>query len=152
MTETTAAGGGTLGGSSEQPGAFRQTAAQEAQGVKEEAGTQARRLLDQVGTEVNGQAAEQQKRAASGLHGVSSQLRKMADNSGEQGMAVDLVSQAASRVDGAASWLDDRDPGALLEEVKSFARRRPGLFVAVALGAGVVAGRLARSMVSGDQR
>lgn len=149
MTDTSATGE-TLGGGTGATGGLRQTAANEAQGVKEEVGTQARRLIDQVGTEVNGQAAEQQKRAASGLHGVSSQLRKMADNSGEQGMAVDLVSQAASRVDGAASWLDDRDPGALLEEVKSFARRRPGLFIAVAVGAGVVAGRLTRAMVSGD--
>jgi ElaB/YqjD/DUF883 family membrane-anchored ribosome-binding protein len=149
MTDTTATGG-TLGGSTESTGGMRETAANEAQGVKREVGTQARRLMDQVGTEVNDQASEQQSRAAKGLRGVGSQLRNMADGSGEQGMAVDFVSQAASRVDSAASWLDERDPGALIEEVKSFARRRPGLFIAIAAGAGIVAGRLTKALMSGD--
>jgi hypothetical protein len=151
MTDTSALGG-AYGGTSEETEGLGQTAAHEAQGVKQEFGTQARRLMDQAGSEVKGQAAEQQSRAASGLRGVSSQLRKMAENSDGQGMAVDLVSQAASRVDGAASWLDERDPSDLLEEVKSFARRSPGVFIAVAVGLGVLAGRLTRALVSGDQR
>lgn len=151
MTHTSAAGR-PFGGDTDASSGLRQTAASEAQGVKAEVGTQARRLMDQVGAEVNGQAAEQQKRAASGLHGVGSQLRKMADSSGEQGMAADVVSQAASRVDGAATWLDERDPGALLDGLKSFARRRPGLFIAIAAGAGIVAGRLTKALVSGDDQ
>jgi ElaB/YqjD/DUF883 family membrane-anchored ribosome-binding protein len=150
MTDTTATGE-TFGGRTDATGGIRETAATEAQGVKREVGTQARRLMDQVGAEVNDQATEQQKRAAGGLRGVGSQLRQMADNSDGQGMAVDLVSQAASRADSAASWLDDRDPGALLEEVKSFARRRPGLFIAIAAGAGIVAGRLTKALMSGDE-
>lgn len=149
MTDTTATGG-TLGGPTDAADGLRETAATEAQGVKHEVGNQARRLMDQVGSEVNTQAGEQQKRAAAGLHGVGSQLRQMAESSGEQGMAVDLVSQAASRVDGAASWLDGRDPGALLDEVKSFARSRPGLFIALAAGAGIVAGRLTKALVSNE--
>jgi len=76
----------------------------------------------------------------------------MADASDEQGMATDLVSQAAARVDSAASWLDEREPGAILEEAKSFARQRPGLFIALAAGAGVVAGRLTKALVSGDEQ
>jgi ElaB/YqjD/DUF883 family membrane-anchored ribosome-binding protein len=151
MTDTTTTGE-TFGGHSGETGGVRQTAATGAHEVTGEVGTQARRLMDQVGTEVSGQAAEQQKRAVNGLHGVGSQLRKMADSSGEQGMAVDLVSQAASRVDSAASWLDEREPGAILEEVKSFARERPGLFIALAAGAGIVAGRLTKALISGDEQ
>ena len=151
MTDTSASGG-TVGGGTDASGGLRQAAASEAQGVKEEVGTQTRRLMDQVGSEVSGQAAEQQKRAATGLHGVSEQLRKMAGSSEGPGMAVEVVSQAASRVDSAASWLDDRDPGALLEEVKSFAWSRPGLFIALAAGAGIVAGRLTKALVSGDEQ
>lgn len=150
MTDTSSTGG-TVGGGTDASGGLPQAAAREAQGVKEELGTQTRRLMDQVGSEVSGQAAEQQKRAASSLHGVSEQLRMMADSSSEPGMAVDVVSQAASRVDSAASWLDSRDPGALLQEVKSFARSRPGLFIALAAGAGIVAGRLTKAMISGDE-
>ena len=48
-----------------------------------------------------------------------------------------------------ASWLDGRDPGSLLTEVKSFARQRPGTFLLLAAGAGVLAGRLSRSLSAG---
>ena len=42
----------------------------------------------------------------------------------------------------------DRDPGALLDEVRSFARRKPGTYLAIALGAGVLAGRLTRGLTA----
>ena len=58
------------------------------------------------------------------------------------GLATDLVREASTRVNGVASWLGDRDPESLLAEVKSYARRRPGMFIGIALVAGVVAGRL----------
>src|SRR4029077_10670527 len=48
----------------------------------------------------------------------------------------------------AAGWLADRDPGALLDEVRSFARRKPGTYLAIALGAGVLAGRLTRGLTA----
>jgi len=57
------------------------------------------------------------------------------------------VDDVARRAEDAATWLDDRDPGSLLEEARGFARRRPGTFLAVAAGLGVVAGRLSRSLV-----
>ena len=41
------------------------------------------------------------------------------------------------------------DPGSLLNEVKSFARQRPGTFLLLAAGAGVLAGRLTRSLSAG---
>ena len=64
-------------------------------------------------------------------------------------MATDLVRQAAERSSAVASWLDGRDPGSLLTEVKSFARQRPGTFLLLAAGAGVLAGRLSRSLSAG---
>ena len=48
-----------------------------------------------------------------------------------------------------ASWLENRDPGSLLDEVKSFARQRPGTFLLAAAGAGLLAGRLGRSLQAG---
>ena len=44
----------------------------------------------------------------------------------------------------------DRDPESLLNEVKSYARRRPGMFIGIALVAGVVAGRLTRALAEGS--
>jgi hypothetical protein len=64
-------------------------------------------------------------------------------------MATDLAQQAADRAGQLASWLQDREPGDLLDEVSRFARRRPGMFLALAAGAGVIAGRLTRSMAAG---
>ena len=73
----------------------------------------------------------------------------MASASDQPGVASDLVRQAAERSSAVASWLDGRDPGSLLTEVKSFARQRPGTFLLLAAGAGVLAGRLSRSLSAG---
>jgi hypothetical protein len=46
-----------------------------------------------------------------------------------------------------AGWLEQREPGELLDEVRALARRKPGTFLLGALAAGVVAGRLTRGAV-----
>jgi hypothetical protein len=73
----------------------------------------------------------------------------MADAPEQPGVASDLIRQAAERSESVASWLDNRDPGSLLNEVKSFARQRPGTFLLLAAGAGLLAGRLGRSLQAG---
>ena len=72
----------------------------------------------------------------------------MARNSEQDGVATDLARQAADRARTAAGWLADRDPGSLLDEVRTFARRKPGTYLALALGAGVLAGRLTRGLTA----
>jgi len=124
------------------------TAQAHASTVAGEAKTQAKDLLSQTQGELREQAGVQQKRVATGLHSLSDELGSMASNSEGSGVASDLVQQAASRAGSIASWLEDRDPGSLLEEVKDFARRRPGTFIGIAAVAGVVAGRLTRSITS----
>lgn len=124
------------------------TAKQEARGVASEAKYQVRNLADRVGSEVRSQASTQQHRAAGGLRDVGSQFSEMAATSPRTGVARDLVETVGSRADSVASWLDQREPQDLLEEVKRFARRRPGVFLAIAAGAGVVIGRLTRSLAS----
>lgn len=127
----------------------------ETRAVGSEARRQAKRLADQVGSEVRQQAANQQSRAASGLRTIGDEFSNMASGEGSgSGFAATVAREAGSRVGAAAQWLDERDPGALLEETKRFARRRPGVFIAIALGAGVVVGRLVRSLAqpSDDDR
>jgi len=116
--------------------------------VGSETKQQAKDLYRQTQSELADQAATQQKRVASGLRTLGDELGSMADSSETQGVASDLAHQAASRAAGVADWLDQRDPGSLLDEVKGFARRRPGTFIAVAAVAGVLAGRLTRSVVA----
>ena len=126
-----------------------QTAKTEAANVAAEVKTNARDLLDQAKSDLTSQAGTQQQKVAEGMRSISTELRAMADASHEPGVASDLVRQAADRSHSVASWLDGRDPGSLLDEVKTFARRRPGTFLLLAAGAGVLAGRLGRSLQAG---
>ncbi|MBT2519155.1 hypothetical protein J7E29_17065 [Streptomyces sp. ISL-90] len=123
-------------------------AKEETKSVAFETRRQARQLADQAGSELRDQAAVQQQRVASGLRAVGGQFSQMAESSTESGYATDLVRQAGSSADDVARWLEARDPGSLLEEVKGFARRRPGVFLAIALGAGVIAGRMTRALTA----
>ncbi|RNE58561.1 hypothetical protein [Cryobacterium tepidiphilum] len=114
--------------------------------VASEAGTQAKNLLHTVGEEVRSQAATQQSRVAESLRSVGDELSQMAQNSDSSGTASKVVNSASERVHSVASWLDNREPGDLLNEVKSFARRRPGLFIGIAAGVGILAGRVTRAV------
>jgi hypothetical protein len=125
------------------------TAKEQAGEVMSEARDQARTLMDRTRTEVGSHAATQQQRAAESLRSLSGELRSMAGAQNEPGMATDLAQQAADKAGQLASWLADREPGDVLNEVSDFARRRPGVFLALAAGAGVIAGRLTRSMAAG---
>jgi hypothetical protein len=122
------------------------TAKDEAANVAHEVKLNARQLLTQTKGELTDQAATQQQRVAEGLRSISDELSTMAGASNNGGVAADLVQQAADRSSSVAHWLENRDPGSLLNEVKSFARRRPGAFLLLAAGAGVLAGRLGRGM------
>ncbi|MFF1574186.1 hypothetical protein ACFVWR_15700 [Leifsonia sp. NPDC058292] len=123
-----------------------ETAKEEAASVAQEAKSQVGDLLSQTQQELKDQAARQQERVAAGLRSVSDELGEMARSSQSGGMATDLVHQASAKTGEVASWLDQRDPGSLLDEARSFARRRPGTFIAAAAIAGVLAGRLTRSV------
>jgi hypothetical protein len=125
------------------------TAKEQAGEVMHEARDQARSLMDSTRTEVNDQASTQQRRAAVGLRSLSDELRSMASSQREPGIATDLAHQAADKTGALATWLQDREPGDVLHELSSFARRRPGTFLALAAGAGVVAGRLTRGIAAG---
>jgi ElaB/YqjD/DUF883 family membrane-anchored ribosome-binding protein len=123
------------------------TAQQEATQVAREAKDQVRELWGRTRSDLTDQAATQQTRVAGGLRELSDQLGSMAVAADQDGMARGLVEDVARRADEAARWLDQRDPGSLLEEARSFARQRPGTFLAIAAGVGVLAGRLSRSLI-----
>ena len=137
-------------------------AADEAATVADEAKNQARSLWEQASSQLSNQAADQKSTLASWLRGLAEELRSMADASqrdlvaygpsaaGTPGFATGLADRGANYARSAASWLDDREPSAILDEVGSFARRRPGTFLVIAAVAGVVAGRLTRGLTAGE--
>jgi len=137
---------------SEAKGAGQQVAStvgHEARRLTHDVKGEARTLFSQASDEVSSQAANQQKRVAGGLRSVGDDLHSMADGT-QGGFAPGLVSEVASRVDTVAEWLDSRDPASVLDEVKSFARSRPGLFIALAAGAGLLAGRAVKAFKDAD--
>jgi hypothetical protein len=109
---------------------------------------QTRRLAHQTRNELVGQASQQKDRATNGLRSVSDELRGMAEH-GQSGLGAQLARHGAGFADQAADFLQQHEPGDLLDEVRGFARRKPGTFLLVAAAAGVVAGRLTRALAAG---
>jgi hypothetical protein len=122
-------------------------AKEQAAQVTGEAQRQAKDLLHQGRTELKSQTRQQQQRAASGLHTLADELLGMAEGRNEApGVVADLARDASGRLKSFASQLDNREPAELLDEVRRFARQRPGTFLGLAALAGVVAGRLTRGV------
>ncbi|AND17781.1 hypothetical protein C5C18_12660 [Rathayibacter tritici] len=121
----------------------------EAANVVQEAKVQVKDLLDQSRSQLTEQAHSQKENAAKGARAFSDDLTALANGEGGQdNMAANLVSQAASRAQGVAQWLENRDPSQLLDDVRSFARRRPGAFILIAAATGLVGGRLIRALTA----
>lgn len=118
----------------------------QAKEVAAEAGRQAKDLLEQGRNQLASQAGEQKSRLTGGLRTFGSDLGSMADGSQENGIAAGVARTIADQTNSLASWLDDKEPADLLEDVKRFARQRPGTFLAIAAGLGLVAGRLTRGV------
>ncbi|GIG86031.1 hypothetical protein [Plantactinospora endophytica] len=139
---------------SQMGGGLAHSAADRGRDVAGEAGRQAQQLMGQASTELKQQAGAQQHRAASGLRALGEELRAMSERTDRPGMATDLVRHAADRAQQAAQWLDQREPGMVVADVRDYARRNPGLFLAGAAIAGVLAGRLTRSrdVLRGDDQ
>lgn len=126
------------------------TAKSEIKDTAQDVAAQARNLSHELAHDLKSQAAVQQDRVSQGLRSISEELRSMAANTEGGGTAAQLVHQLAGKAGDVAGWLDGRDPGSLLDEVKAFGRRRPGAFLAIAAGAGLLAGRLARGLTAGE--
>ena len=119
------------------------TAADQAKEVVGEAKHQAQDLVQQGRSQLRQQTVAQQQKAAQGLQGLAQQLRGMTRGEAPApGPARDLLDQATDYVEQFADRLQNREPADLLDDVRAFARRRPGAFLLGAALAGVLAGRL----------
>lgn len=133
------------GTATEEAGRVASVAKDEMMSVAEEAKHQAANLMDQARTEVEQQSETQRDRLVEMLRTFTDDVEKMlSGQGGANGLAGDLARQAADRARTLTTNLQDRRPGEILEDVRGFARRRPGTFLFGALAAGVVAGRLTR--------
>ncbi|WP_295658337.1 hypothetical protein [uncultured Nocardioides sp.] len=124
-------------------------ASDEAQNVAQEAKAQARGLLDDARSQVDDQSRTQLGNLKDLLTRVSDDLEQMVSSSEGGGLAADAARAVSERARGLSSHLEGREPTDLLDDVRDYARRRPGTFLLGALAAGVVAGRLARGAKQG---
>jgi hypothetical protein len=139
---------GVAGRAKEAAGGVVSTSTEQAKEVVGEAQRQARDLAGEARQQLRSQTTQQRQKAVSSLHGLGDELNQMAEGSQQSGVGTELARQASRRVHDVASYLETHEPGDLLDEVRAFARRRPGAFLATAAAAGVVVGRLTRGAVA----
>ena len=117
-------------------------ATDEAKSVAGDVRAQARGLLDETRNQVQDQSRVQRDRLVETLRTFGDDLDSMAEQRG--GLASDAARELANRTRSFSQQLDGREPADLLDDLRAFARRRPGMFLAGALVSGVVVGRLLR--------
>jgi hypothetical protein len=127
----------------------KDTATQQAQRVGAEAKTQARNVAADVRDRVSEQARTQNDKLVSTIRDTAGQLDEMRGDRSD-GPAAAVVSRVADGGRQLADYLDRNGPEGVLQEVQDFARRRPGTFLATALVAGFVVGRLGKGVAKAD--
>ena len=124
------------------------TTKEQASKVASDAVGQARELYGQASEQFSEQAGKQQKNAASALHTFGEDLSQMHGQDDNGGLAAELVQTLSQRAGHLADWLEQREPGEVLDEVKQFAARRPGLFIGLAAVTGIVAARAVKALTA----
>jgi gas vesicle protein len=114
---------------------------------------QGRSLAEEARTQVEQQAHAQSRRLADTLSKVGDEVRALAEGRPEEAEnvkpyvsnAADALYDAADRLYGLASDIDSRGITGVLDDLQSFARRRPGAFLMGAAVAGFGIGRAVRA-------
>ena len=151
VDSTTQEGGGVASTAVDQTKAVASTAADQSRMVAHDAKDRARRLTEDARSRLRRQVDDQAGRLGRNLGDVGQQLRTMAEKADDPGSPVtDLARQAADGIEGLASRLDGGGLDQVVDDVKRFARNRPGVFLIGALGAGFVVGRLVRAVDLGE--
>jgi F0F1-type ATP synthase membrane subunit b/b' len=126
------------------------TARDEAGRVADEAKRQGKELYHEAANRTRREAQEQTSRAAESIRSLSRDLRSMTEGQTDtQTSAASLIRQGAGRIESFADHVEQRGFDGLMDDVSRFARRKPGTFLAVTFGAGLVTARVLRN-VSGD--
>lgn len=125
-----------------------EVAGQEARSVAHEAKSAARSFFDETRTQLRDQASTQQHRAGHALRAAGDELSEMAQGASSDGMATGVVRGLGTHTRRVGAWLDEHEPADMVQEVRGFARRHTGAFLVIAVGLGVVVGRLTRAMTA----
>jgi hypothetical protein len=127
----------------------KDTAKEQVQRVGAEARDQARGVASEVRGKLGEQARSQNERLVGSIRQTADQLDEMRAER-QDSPAAAVVARVAEGGRQFADYLDRNGPDGVLREVEDFARRRPGAFLATALAAGFVVGRLGKSVAKAD--
>lgn len=126
------------------------SAKHEAGQVVQEAKVQGRRLLDESVGELRGQASTIQAKLADTVQALSDELGAMAASPDANGPVAQFAGTGREYGDRAAAWLRDNDLDQAVHGIRQYAARNPWTFLALAGGAGLLVGRLARGLRDAD--
>ena len=131
---------------------MKETAKEQVGAAKDEAVSQANDLLGRVKEDLRGYVGPQQERLASTVRSVSNEVDAISRGEKPESEYVSgLLGNVSGTVNSLASSLENKDPQQLLNDVRRFAARRPGTFLAIAAGVGLIAGRATRSAKDSDE-
>ena len=123
-------------------------AARDARTQATAAGIAAQRQVGRLGEQMRAAAEslvdEQKERMALVVQGVADMLRRTADTleRDNNATAADYAGRVAAQIDRVSAAVREREIGEMVASTEDFARRQPALFIAGAVAAGFVIGRL----------
>ncbi|QGG95077.1 hypothetical protein [Actinomarinicola tropica] len=112
--------------------------------VAHEAQEGMRDVVDEARHVVHDEADRQTHSVAESMHRLAGDLRAMADRSESDGVASDYVGRIGRTLDDVAQRLDDDGVDGALDEMRRFARRHPGMFLAGSAFGGFALARVMR--------
>lgn len=132
---------------------FGAEATDQVRAVADQARSQLRTLADQASTELRAHADSRSQQATTNLRTLADRLDALASGrTQDAGPLVGYLYDAKRRALSLADRLETRGPDGMVEDVSTFARRRPGLFLLAAAGAGLATGRIFRAERAAEHR
>lgn len=111
-----------------------------------EATQQVHSVSEEVMTQLQEHAGTQTERAATQLRTFSEQARALAEGRTEEaGQLPQLAQEATQRLGAFAQRLETGGIDGAMDDVRTFARRKPGTFLLIAGAAGFLGGRMLRA-------
>lgn len=116
------------------------TAAEKGAELRQQGSQKLQEQLDQRSTDVGTQAVS----VAEALRGTTGDLREQGNDG-----AAGLAEQAAEKIEQLGHYLERMDGQSLMQDVQSFARRRPWALAGIGLVAGMIGARFAKASSPG---
>ena len=127
------------------------TAKEQAGHVAGEAVNQVRQLADEARSEASTQMSSATDKLSERIRSLAGEVRDLGEGKADgSGTAAGLAQQLARTGEQLADHLAQAGPGGLVQDLRSFAARKPGTFLLGALAAGVATGRLVRGATAGS--